>query len=562
MLKIIHIASLSFCIWISISIHAQSELLVNPSLDGIDFVDTGKYCRPYQWETCYDEGDMEDSWNDPNFDTCYKSTDLCKIDGDTYCMLLARRDGSDPRSGKYEHISSKLVQSLKSNVSYTLKIWLVSIYGYENSLRFQVFGADTFCIANESDKLIDTLVTNTSWIEYTFEFIPTKNYDYIYFRVYWDNKIMEQTGMKYNGRMLLDKSSLTPSCEYQIFTTDTLYYSEKPHLQLHAPDGFSCSWSPADYLSNTTVQSPYMTSFYDSVKVNLIDNNNCAAEKNFIILFSCDTLYPTEIHNIYDIYYKTYEANELNASTGDTYEWYWDDTVSLYSNYKSVNQIKNYQEQFYVTIKSYDSCEFREQFNILLDCEYLYDYPMDCPLEGSEELFRCKENVIETTSGSQVQLNAQLPELTGLNYDAIQSYNWEPEEYLDFLSSQDFKTEVTPIENLRFTLQYTDTFNCKFYEVFLLELALKIPNVITPGLHGEDDGKNDVFRIPGLPENSAIEIYNKSGCLIFKADPYSAINWWDGTDMDGKTVHSGTYWYVLRIGDTGKPIKGFVLVKR
>lgn len=101
-----------------------------------------------------------------------------------------------------------------------------------------------------------------------------------------------------------------------------------------------------------------------------------------------------------------------------------------------------------------------------------------------------------------------------------------------------------------------------FTESFPIDLVFKIPNVITPGIDGLGDGFNDVFRIPGLPADASIQIFNKSGLLIFQANPYNKLNWWNGKNMNGRDVPSGTYWYVIITGESSEPYKGFIFVKR
>lgn len=85
---------------------------------------------------------------------------------------------------------------------------------------------------------------------------------------------------------------------------------------------------------------------------------------------------------------------------------------------------------------------------------------------------------------------------------------------------------------------------------------LFIPNSFTPNA----DGTNDFFEIPGLPLNSHLKIYNRSGALIYSSDDYQ--NNWSGTDLENKSLETGVYWYVLELKSLTSAIKGFVYLKR
>ncbi len=96
------------------------------------------------------------------------------------------------------------------------------------------------------------------------------------------------------------------------------------------------------------------------------------------------------------------------------------------------------------------------------------------------------------------------------------------------------------------------------------ECGIFIPDAFSPN----GSGKNDVFKIIGLrnfPENSIV-IYNRWGNKVFEAAPYDTP--WDGSNLFGTTVGKreilpdGTYFYILRLNDSIKPISGYVYLKR
>ncbi len=71
-------------------------------------------------------------------------------------------------------------------------------------------------------------------------------------------------------------------------------------------------------------------------------------------------------------------------------------------------------------------------------------------------------------------------------------------------------------------------------------------NILTPDIQ---DGKNDVLYINGLSTFShpcTVLIYNKAGRLVYKNEDYSNFDGFNGTDMSGKRLPAGTYYYIIR----------------
>ncbi|WP_128548006.1 gliding motility-associated C-terminal domain-containing protein [Larkinella soli] len=80
----------------------------------------------------------------------------------------------------------------------------------------------------------------------------------------------------------------------------------------------------------------------------------------------------------------------------------------------------------------------------------------------------------------------------------------------------------------------------------------QVPNVFTPN----GDGKNDTFFIPNidlLPWR--LEIYNRWGRLIYKADAYA-------NDWAGQNQPAGLYYYLLRSRELNRDLKGWVELLR
>jgi gliding motility-associated-like protein len=86
-----------------------------------------------------------------------------------------------------------------------------------------------------------------------------------------------------------------------------------------------------------------------------------------------------------------------------------------------------------------------------------------------------------------------------------------------------------------------------------------IPEAISPN----GDGQNEYFVIRGLSDykNSTLTIYTRAGQQVYRSLDYQ--NDWSGKSLnaavpDGTMLPTGTYYYVLHLGETTRYLKGFV----
>lgn len=90
-----------------------------------------------------------------------------------------------------------------------------------------------------------------------------------------------------------------------------------------------------------------------------------------------------------------------------------------------------------------------------------------------------------------------------------------------------------------------------------------VPQAFSPN----GDGYNDLYVIQGLMEfpNHSLKIYTRWGALVWEAAPY--LNDWNGTAGQGtlplgEELPTGTYYYILDLGDGTDPLSGYIYLNR
>jgi len=91
------------------------------------------------------------------------------------------------------------------------------------------------------------------------------------------------------------------------------------------------------------------------------------------------------------------------------------------------------------------------------------------------------------------------------------------------------------------------------------------PIFIPEGFSPNGDGKNDMLVFEGIDKypKSQLTVFTRTGEVVYKSDDYQ--NDWDGTYTAGKSNNfdkapTGTYYYVLKLGDTNRTFKSFIFI--
>ena len=145
------------------------------------------------------------------------------------------------------------------------------------------------------------------------------------------------------------------------------------------------------------------------------------------------------------------------------------------------------------------------------------------------------------------------------------SYLWMPITGLDF--SNIANPVAIPGVSTTYIVVARDSNLCSNSDTIDIRVncdSLGIPSGISP----DNDGVNDAWVIDGLdryPGNN-LKIFNRWGNIVYGARPYN--NDWKGNCTTGGTLigdqlPDGTYYYILELGEAGKPTRtGYIEIRR
>lgn len=125
-------------------------------------------------------------------------------DGETYVGLITRQNNT------WETIGQRLSATLKKGNCYSFSLDLAhsdTYSGYNNPLRLRIYISTSKC---DKDQLIyeSPLIEHLEWKSYQVKFTPEKDYRYIHFEAYHDQRPVE-----YKGNILIDRIRPIRSCD-------------------------------------------------------------------------------------------------------------------------------------------------------------------------------------------------------------------------------------------------------------------------------------------------------------------------------------------------------------
>jgi gliding motility-associated-like protein len=143
------------------------------------------------------------------------------------------------------------------------------------------------------------------------------------------------------------------------------------------------------------------------------------------------------------------------------------------------------------------------------------------------------------------------------------TYNWTPASFITLTNIPD--PIVSPQVTTTYSVEIANEFGCK--TTLSTEIAVVCDSMLIPtGFSPNGDGINDGYVIDGIEDypSNKLWVYNRYGRLVYKATGYK--NNWDGiSNISGvymnKKVISGTYFYILDLGNRSRPKSGYLIIR-
>jgi len=136
-------------------------------------------------------------------------------------------------------------------------------------------------------------------------------------------------------------------------------------------------------------------------------------------------------------------------------------------------------------------------------------------------------------------------------------YSWSPSLYLN--NDTAMSPLCKPTNDIAYTIMIKADSLCAATDILNVSVLtdFSVPNTFTPN----GDGKNDTWVIENLPKYPIqwVQVFDRYGQLIFESHGYN--HPWDGT-YNESPLPSGTYYYIIELGDSGNPKTGYVTILR
>lgn len=224
-----------------------------------------------------------------------------------------------------------------------------------------------------------------------------------------------------------------------------------------------------------------------------------------------------------------------NVTNANSFEWFELPSMNTLGNTLIITVNPSIGTSCYVLVAYNGNCTHSDTICITV-------HPLPAVDAGAD---------VKIVQGKSTVLNA-----TGGGSGA--SYNWSPPNWLSNTTGS--STTATPPTTTMYYVTVVDANGCEGRDSVLVEVLppIKFPDGITPN----GDGRNDYWVIDFIDQypNNVVEIYNRWGQLLFRAQPYK--NDWDGT-FEGKQLPVGTYYFVIELNEEGaKPFTGPITIMR
>lgn len=325
-------------------------------------------------------------------------------------------------------------------------------------------------------------------------------------------------------------------------------------------DSYTYSWSPASNLDNPNFPHPVFTPGETTTYVLTVTSLTGVSVKDTVTINVPNILANAGT----DLYMELGSTVMLNGAesfgAGITFSW---TTIngSIDSGADTPNPVVSDFGTYYLEVTDKYNCTSIDSVSVIRlahapianndydTTRYMTEVKIPVLDNDTDE-----ENSIDSTS-----MTITLPPFNGTAYVDFDDYT------IHYRPNQGFSG------NDNFEYQICNTFNnCDRANVYVMvtDFNFIIPEAFSPN----GDGINDYFEIVGIEyyENNSITIINRWGNKVYEAKNYgisSNPKFWDGKSNIGFRIGSeelptGTYFYILNLGNNEQPISGSIYLDR
>jgi gliding motility-associated-like protein len=360
-------------------------------------------------------------------------------------------------------------------------------------------------------------------------------------------QIIEPSGFSVNA----GRDTTIGSCDtYQLFSS----------VEQQPDETYTYRWEPAENLNNPEIPNPVFTPESTTIYIVTVTNNKGISVSDSVIIVVADLL--ANAGN--EVYMEQNSSVILDgtSSIGADLQFKWTTfNGKIDSGEYSANPIVSGFGTYYLEITDSFGCTANDSVNVYR----LTHAPVaNDDYDTTRYLTEVKIPVLNNDTDKD---NSIVPSTLSISMSPVNGT-----AYVDF---DDYSIHYRPNESFsgtdNFEYQICNTYNeCDRANVFVLVTDFKflVPNAFSPN----GDGINDYFEITGIEfyEGNSITIINRWGNKVYEAKNYgisTTPKYWDGKANTGvrignEELPTGTYYYILELGNGEKSIGGSIYLDR
>lgn len=344
---------------------------------------------------------------------------------------------------------------------------------------------------------------------------------------------------------------------------DTIIGNCNPYFlrgSLNGTEGFKYLWEPSELLDNPTAPTPLFTpGTTTTFKLTVTDIYGYSISDNVLITVSEVMANAGE-----DIYMEQNSTVILDGtgSLGEELQFSWttiDGNIDNGAN--TANPVISGFGNYYLEVTDAFGCVSTNSVNVSqMAFAPVANNDYDTTNYQTEVIIPVLDNdTDEENSIVPSSLTITQSPTSGTAYVDFDNFTIHYRPNTGFSGEDNFEYSICNASN-----------NCDEATVFVLVTDYKflVPNAFSPN----GDGINDYFEIPGIEfyEGNSITIFNRWGNKVYEAKNYgisTSPKFWDGKANTGfkvgnEELTTGTYYYILDLGNGEKPLGGSIYLDR